>query len=885
MTPLREFFARISSALRRDHLKREFDDELASHLEMLIDDARQRGLSEVDARYEALRKLGQPVSLREQHHDARGFPLFDALVNDSRFAIRMLLKTPAFTVVVTLTLALGIGANTALFSIVDNLLLRSLPVRDPDRLVQMQVVQMVGSVRNDKPLASLFDRATFEAVRAQSPYIADVVGFRQMDRPTITVAGEVEPTREVQMVSPNFFSGLGVSPIAGRPPSSSEDNVAVISARWWQTRFGGREDVIGRVLEIEGKNHTIIGVAPARFHGFDVDRSADIWISTTSEELSMIAFLQPGVTPAQAEVAVHPLLREAVDREYQSEPMQTYAQPVGKGLSGLRDQYKGALLALAGLVTLVLLTTCANVGNLIMLRNAARRRELTVRAALGAGRSRLMVQSLVESTLLAAVGCMGGLLLAAWGVSIIVSLLPLPAPPDGLTFHADARVVGFAAGVSVLCVFLYGLGPAWRATNVNLVDALRSGPALSAPKRTRRLGRVLVGGQVALSVLLLVGAGLFVQTLRNLSRLDMGFRTERLLQVSIDTRYAGYEKDDVVTLSNLLYERIGAVPGVRSTTRTRSELMQGSSGLFGVPLPGLDRTTLQMWDAVEVGPEFFETMGIEAVRGRTFTTADFRRDGADLSESLDRATEATMAEYVRSAGPYVINEAFAKHYAPDADPLGPASPIVGIVKNVKLLGVKGEVQPLMFLPSRKPDEIRALQVRTVGDSHVLERTIREAIQAVHPRLFLGITTLSEASNQSIAKERMVAVVSGFFGLLGLSLACVGIFGVAAGAVTHRTKELGIRRALGASGKSVIWACLRETLVVLMVGLIIGAVCAAALVRVSASVVNDLLFGITATDITNLITAIALMVLVALAACTLPALRATRIDPLAVLKEE
>jgi ABC-type antimicrobial peptide transport system permease subunit len=278
-------------------------------------------------------------------------------------------------------------------------------------------------------------------------------------------------------------------------------------------------------------------------------------------------------------------------------------------------------------------------------------------------------------------------------------------------------------------------------------------------------------------------------------------------------------------------------------------------------------------------------MGIEVVRGRAFTTADFAREAVDSRHTSSKEPEARIAEFVSRTSPYIINEAFAKHYFPNADPLASSPLIVGIVKDVKLFAVKDEVPPLMFFVSRRPSVIRALQVRTAGDPSVIEPAIREAIQAVNPRLFLGMTTLSEASNRNIAKERMVAVVSGFFGLLGLSLACMGIFGVAANTVTNRTKDLGIRRALGAGTRSVIWECMRETLVVLTIGLVLGAVGAVVAVRVSAAFVADLLFGISATDAANLVAAFLLMVIVALAACTLPALRATRIDPLTVLREE
>ena len=537
-SPFRLLWSRLRSLVSKDRLDREFDDELATHLELLIDDARRRGLSESDARREALLKLGRPASLREQHRDARGFPLVDALVQDCRYAVRMLWKSPAFTVVVTLTLALGIGANTALFSLVDNLLLRSLPIREPDRLVQLQIDQIRDPGGRRKPWWE-FRRPAFDAVRAQNQVFDAVVGFgRFEDRPTIAVDGAEEPFREVEQVSENFFTGLGVSPVIGRSPDASDGNVAVISTRWWRARFGGREDVIGRALTINGKKLHDRRRRPAA-----VPRIRDRPFLGCLD----LAHLQRAETDCPPAAGCH--ARAGTGGGASNPPSVPCSSGIERfSLSQCRPRRwlwardspscavstKALCSALMGLVTLVLLTTCTNVGNLIMLRNAARQRELTVRAALGAGRSRLLLQSLVETTLLAAAGCIAGLFLARSGVSIILSMLPLPVVPGGLEFHTDARVVGFATGVSALSALFFGLGPAWRGTDVDLTGALRSSQGVSAPIRTRLLGRVLVACQVGLSVLLLVGAGLFVQTLRNLSRLDMGFRPERLLQVSID---------------------------------------------------------------------------------------------------------------------------------------------------------------------------------------------------------------------------------------------------------------------------------------------------------------------------------------------------------------
>lgn len=545
--------------------------------------------------------------------------------------------------------------------------------------------------------------------------------------------------------------------------------------------------------------------------------------------------------------------------------METELVPAGQGLSQLRSQYRGALLALMVLVTLVLLTTCTNVGNLLMVRNATRNRELTVRAALGAGRSRLILQYLVESTLLAAIGCALGLVLARSGVSIVVSMLPLPAIPDSLMFHVDARVLGFAAGVSLLSALLFGLAPAWRATEVDASACLRSSQGSTAPRSVRRLGRVLVVCQVGVSVVLLVGAGLFVQTLRNLSRQDVGFNPDRLLQVSIDTRFAGYGKGQVGDVYRLLLERVAAVPGVESVTGVRNPIMRHSLSRMAIRVPGVEFGQGEMWDGADVGPSFFETMAIPVLRGRAFTAADFAGD---------------------QRGVFVVNESWAKRYFPNDDPVARQIGIIGVVKDVKLDGVRTAVRPTMFaMAMKEPDRVNSLQVRTASEPEAIVPGIREAIQRINPRLLVGIRTMREDIDRDIAKERMVAALSAFFSFLGLLLASIGIFGVASYTVAQRTKELAIRRALGADRWSVLRESLRETMVVFGLGLVAGTLAAVAAARFTASVIADLLFGLTAMDAANIALAVAVMVTVALAACVLPAHRATTIDPLAGLREE
>jgi predicted permease len=861
---LRPIVSRCRSVLRRGQLDREFDEELATHLELLIDEGRRRGLSDADARHEALRRLGRPVALREVQREQRGIPLLDVCAQDLRYAIRMLRKSPGFTGVVTLSLALGIGANTALFSLVDDLLLRSLPVHQPDRLMQVrQTVRAFGFTK----AGNTFPQAAFDYVRTHNQVLSEIVGFNQLDHPVVAMDGVAEPPRLVDRVSDNFFRDLGIAPIAGRMPQPSDDAVAILGDGLWRSRFGRSADVLGRVLTVDGQHYTIIGVAPPRFRGLAIERSADVWISSrTTGSQQMIARLKPGVTSAQAQAAMEVIFRQLAQAQPNvaswNERTGIELSPAGKGLSELRAQYEGPLLALTVLVTLVLLITCTNVGNLLVVRNTARRRELTMRVALGASRARLMLQCLVESAVLAAMGGILALVVARWGVTIMLSMLPLPVIPEGLAFQADARLIGFAAGVSLLGALLFGLAPAWRATHVDLSATLRSSQGNTATSATRRLGRWLVACQVGLSVLLLVGAGLFVQTLRNLVNRDIGFNPGSLLQVTLDTSGSGYQQGQVGGLYRLLSERIAAIPGVGSVTGVRNPVMAGVGSRCRMSLPAVTLAPDDRWDCADVGPSFFETLNIPVVRGRAFTAADFER----------------------SQGFVVISEAFAARYFPNDDPVG-KFPIIGIVGNARLGAVRGEGGPMMYrmLP-KEPDRVSAL-VRSAGDPAIVAQAIQEEIRRVNPRLLIGISTMQQQIDRNISSERMVAATSAFFSLLGLLLVAIGLFGVASYTVAQKTSELGIRMALGAGRWTVIRESLRDTMLVFGAGLAGGVLAAVVAVRLAASVIADLLFGLTATDAANIVIAALVMIGAALAACILPARRATRIDPLAAIRHE
>jgi len=859
---VRTFGSRCVAALRLRRIDREFDEELATHLELLEDEGRRSGLSAEDARREALRRLGRPVLLREHHREQRGMPMSDRLAQDVRYACRTLWKSPAFTAVITLSLALGIGANTALFSLVDDLLLRTLPVRDADRLVQVRQVALALGFK--KP-ADVYGQPAFDEMRAQNDALTDIVGFARIDRPAVTVDGAIEPGRRVEVVSQDYFAGLGVMPSAGRLPQASDAAVAVISHGWWRTRFNADPSAIGKMVAVNDQSYEIVGIAPPVFHGLSIDAPAHLWITPRAPvALHMIARMKPGVSPAAALAVSDRVLRQ-LGLLPPDVKVDTELVPVGRGVSDLRRLYARPLLALMVLVALVLLITCTNVGNLLMVRNASRRRELSVRVALGATRTRLLSQCLVESLLLAAAGGLVAIAVARWGVSILLSMLPLNAIPETLAFHADARVLGFAVGLSLVSALLFGLAPAWRATNVNATATLRASHGASGTVGARRIGRVLVACQVALSVLLLVGAGLFLQTMRNLTRSGVGYDPDNLLQVLIDTRGADYRDRRAGVVHRLLLERVGAIPGVAGVTSIRNPIMRHSLSRGLMRMPGFNPPEGEFWESADVGPAFLETMGIPLVRGRTFTAGDFERDG----------------------GAFVVNEAWVRRYFPTEDPVAkPKLGIVGVIGRVKFGGVRDEDSPLMLSMLRKaPDRVSALEVRVAGSSPAVAAAVRDAIRAVHPRLFVEIRSMREEITRDMATERMVAATSSFFGALGVLLVSIGLFGVASYAVAQRTTELGIRMALGASPWSVIRESLKETMWVFAAGLVIGTLAAIAAVRFTASIMSDLLFGLTATDALNIAGAVTVMIVVALAACIIPARHATKVDPLVAIRCE
>jgi predicted permease len=735
------------------------------------------------------------------------------------------------------------------------------------------VQQTIARLGIEKPVGSGAP-AVFEAFRARREAFAEVAGFTTLDRPAVALDGSEQPGRHIDQVSDDFFRTLGLAAIHGRAPQPGDNGVAFLGYEWWRARLDSRVDVLGRRLTVDGRAYTIVGVAPPRFDGIVTDARTDAWIvGAPAANLQMLARLAPGIRPEQGQAAAELVFRqlgEAGAAPRWTEGMHARLVPAGRGLSGLREQYERPLLAISALVIVVLLITCTNVGNLLMVRNAGRRREIAVRMALGAGRGRLLATFLVEALLLAACGGLVGALLARWGVATLLATLPVAAEPAPLAFRTDGRLLAFLAAIALVSSVLVGLLPAWRAVHDDPGAELHA--SRGATVRGRWLGRALVAGQVALSVLLLVGAGLFVQTLRNLQRLDVGFDPAGLLQISVDTRGAGYQKDQVGRLQALLLERLASVPGVRSVSAIRNGVMQAAGTRARVDLPGRELGQDEAWNGAEVGPGFFETMAIPVRRGRAFTSADF----------------------AHGRGAVVVTESWAARYVPGADPIGARignagqHEIVGIVADTRIFDMRTDVGPTMFfMAPTEPDRFNALEVRVApgGDTAAVAAAVQAEIRRVNPRLVVSARTMHEEIGRMVARERLIALVSAAFGGLGLLLAAIGIFGVAAAAVARRTSELGIRIALGASRAAVIREAMRETALTVLAGLSVGLLAAGLAVRLAAPWLGDLVFGLDPIDARTFAGASLGMLGVAIGACLWPVRRALAVDPLVAMRAE
>lgn len=840
------------------------------------------------------------------------------MFRDLSYSARMLLKNRVFTAMAVLSLALGIGANAAIFSLLDAVLLKMLPVRQPQQLMFLE------SGDPGFKRSSNISYAALEHLRKQNQVLSDLCFFSYTTRLNASINGQVEVV-EGQPVSGNFFSVLGVDAIAGRILAETDDvqnsaqPVAVISYRYWQRRFGQSPLVVGQTATLNSTPVTIVGVTPPEFFGVIVGNAPDIFIpSITADRILPRRFgfrggslpfvlgrLRPGVSEPQANAALTLLLQQAnladAGTQLTSEKQQAIQRqplkliPASQGFNLLRVQFSKPLKLLMVVVGLVLLIACANVANLLLARATTRKKEIALRLALGASRLRIVRQLLTESVLLALIGGGLGLLLASWGSNLLLTVVSSGRNPvtsnANLTINVplDFRILGFTAIVSMLAAIVFGLAPAWRATRLDLSPTLKDNARGGAVSGRFLWGRSLVVAQVALSLMLLVGAGLFIRSLSKLRNFDVGFKRDNVLLFSVDPQLIRYQQPQIATLYKQMLERVATVPDVQSVSLARQGLLSGSGTQGSIKVPGRpspadenrltqtgNNTELNAPYFSQVGPNFFATLGMTLVQGRDFARQD--------NETAPRVA--------------VVNETFARYYFSGGDALGKRFDrgpdnggeveIIGVVKDAKSASIREQTPRAFYVPFlQDPSSWRetTFQVRTNGDPLNVIAAIRREVQAIEPNLPLfRVRTLDDQVNESLGQDRLVTTLASLFGILALLLACAGLYGVLSYFVNQRTHEIGIRMALGAGRVDVLKMIFKQGMTLALIGIVVGLSGAYILTRYLESL-TTMLFGVRPTDpFTFAVTALVLTA-VAMLACYLPARRATRVDPLVALKYE
>lgn len=896
MSWLKTILWHLPGLFGKGRVERRIEEEFRFHLEMRTQEYVDAGMAPEEALRRARRQFGNLTYITEVSREMWVVRSIETLWQDLRYGLRMLLKNPGFAAVSVLSLALGIGANTAIFSLVDAVLLKMLPVKDPSQLVALDVYIARGE-RNG------ISYPMFEQLRARTTVFSGI--FAALDGTSRLVLaglapGSQEEQAEVQLVSGEYFEVLGVNAVAGRTLTAADNQtpgahpVAVLSYGFWQRRFAGDVSVIGKSITLKAQPFTIIGVTQPGFFGEAVGRAPDIWAPLMMQPafergqsylgaanrgwLRVMARLQPGVSEIQAQAALTTLLGQIKSEPSEFAKSSSHVSRIGlvaggQGLSELRDKFAKPLGVLMAAVGLVLLIACANVANLLLARSAARQKEIGIRLALGAGRVRLIRQFLTESLLLASAGGILGLFFAWWGSRILLVLVSGNAAPIPIDVEPNARLLAFTFAVSLSTAFLFGLAPALIATRQEINSALKT-IVLARPRLS--LSRPLVVAQVALSLLLLAGAGLFVQTLRNLSTLDLGFAAEHIIQARFNPRSSGYKPEQYSELYRQLLKQLNSTPGVRSASLSGSGFRSGTSRTCCIAVEGYTHRAdedreIQIFS---VTPGYFQTMELPLLLGRDFTPPE------DVSKPN---------EFPKVA---VINETMARFYFGQANPVGrrfgwgdPAqtvkydTEIVGVVKDANYGNLRGKTRSLIYFPTQGEN---LLVVRVAGTPAAFLSTIRQEIQAVDKNLEItSIRTVPQILDQALVQEGLLAKLSSFFGLLALLLACIGLYGVMSYDVARRTHEIGVRMALGAPGGAVSRMVLREMLWLLTLGLLFGLAGAVA----TTKLIESLLFGLAPTDPPTLTLAVLLLLGVATITAWLPARRAARIDPLLALRHE
>jgi predicted permease len=879
---------------RRNQWDAERAAELESHLQIETDRNIEGGMSPADARAAAYRKLGNPARIRETIYEMNSMSLLDAVWRDLRLSLRSLRKRPGFTMVVVLSLALGIGANAAIFSLVDAIVFRPLPVPNPGGLV---TIDIAASRLTSFGASSYLDWVDL-STRSKS---FQALSTRQEMSAGMNPAGAVRDGKPQvvwgQLVSGNFFSMLGVQPTLGRTFLPEEDQtpgkypVMVISYSLWKRTFAGDPGIIGKQVELSGRSFTIIGVTPKSFSGVGLWFRPDVYLpmmmtpavapegSDTLTHRSyrgctLLGRLKPGVTIAQAQAEMNVIMSE-LEREYPDSNKDTVAiirNEMSRRLENGNATFAGILM---GLVALVLMMACVNVASLMMAKATSRIREISMQMALGASRAALVRQFLTESTVLAILGGGSGILIAAACIRGFAALLPFSVSPAGPDFHLDLRVLGCTALASMAAVFLFGVPPAVMAVK-EARSAVNTRSELGGRSRSALIRRILIGGQVALSVVLLVASGLFLKAFSRAHNADLGFNPDHMLLVFVDPGLSGYKDERATHLNEQILERVSTLPEVTSATLAANVPFL-SGGSWDLSIDGYTSAGGEKFvdtNTNQIGPNYFATMQIPLLCGREFTGRD-----------NEKAPQVA-----------IVNETLARRYIIGNDSLDKALgrilrlrdnvpiQIVGVVKDSSNGSISEPPPPVFYLPYLQQGSSRAtLQLRTKGDPTAVVSLVRQQISAVDSEVTpLSVLTMADAfSSNGLFSFRIVAMLGGAFGLIALSLAVVGLYGVVSFVVSRRTQEIGIRMALGAQRSNVLRMILRNGISLAAGGVAIGMVVALA----AAPLMRSLLNGVSPRDPLIFVTISLILLTATSVASWIPAHRATRVDPNAALRCE
>ncbi|HYZ87630.1 MAG TPA: ABC transporter permease [Bryobacteraceae bacterium] len=899
-------YQKLANVFREHRLSRELDDELKFHMAELVDDLVAGGMSEEEARREATRRFGNYTVQKERTRDMDIAAWLDQTVADLRYGIRQLRQSPGFTAVGVLSLALGIGANTAMFQLLDNLRLRQLPVKDPAQLVTLDkgpkfTTSGFYSARN-----SAFTYAQYQQILAKQQAFEDVLAFGTR-RFNMSKGGEVRWARGLY-ISSNFLSVLGVTPLLGRGPSVDDEKGgcagagALLDYAFWQRQFGGKVSALGQTIHLEGRDFPIIGVTPPHFFGVEPGYRFDVAVPLCADSLipergpsrlevkhawwlTFIGRLKPGWTLERASqhlTAISPaIFRETVPEIYRPDIAKRYmenkfvAKSASAGVSYLRQRYENPLWILLAITGLVLLIACANLANLLLARASAREREVAVRQAIGASRGRLIAQLLSESLLLAMLGAIAGALLAQALSRSLVTFLNGTDGDINMALGVDWRVFAFTAALALLTCLLFGLAPAIRASGTQPASAMRGGRGSTSTSERNGLRRLLVVSQIALSLVLLVGALLFGRSLQNILNTGTGMDPEGVLVASIDARLPKLDPPRRRAVFQQLEDRMRQQPGVLSAASVFITPFSGA-GWNNEVFADHDKSSnrKESWFN-RVSPGYFDTLNVGLLAGRDFNVHD-------------RLNSPKVA---------IVNEIFAQRVFDGKNPVGRSFrvegdagkedevfEIVGYVKNTKYNGIREDLRAIAYLPvAQEPDPHPGITIlmRTRGSISGLMSQVRQVMTELNPSLLVDFSMLDVQARESITRERLIANLSAGFGLLAAALSTLGLYGVISYMVVRRRNELGVRIALGAESRDILGLILQEAGRLIVIGLIIGLVGSLAVSRFAES----LLFGLKPNDPVTLVIACVLLALTAVVATLFPARKAMTLDPAAVLREE